>query len=55
VRLDEIGGHTDNPIQEVGGICLAALDLHQGIFPFSGHSRRSDRIRQDGDQVDAVL
>ena len=55
VGFHEIPGHPDNAAEE--GVCIriAALNLHERVFPFRSHCGRRDLFRQNTDEVAAVL
>ena len=55
VGFHEIPGHPDNAAEE--GVCIriAALNLHERVFPFRRHCGRRDLFRQNTDEVAAVL
>ena len=50
IGFHEIAGHPDNAAEESVRICLAALNLHERVFPFSHHFGRRDLFRQDADE-----
>ena len=54
IGFDQLGGHPHNAGKELVRIRIAALNLHQGIFPFRRHGRRSDLFGQDAYKVVAV-
>ena len=45
IGFDQPGCHLNDAGEELVCLCLAALNLHQGIFPFRRHGRRSDLLR----------
>ncbi len=55
IGFDKIPGHPDNVAEEGVRIRIAALNLHERVFPFCCHCGRGDLFRQDADKVAAVL
>ena len=55
VGFHEITGHPNNSAEECVCIRIAALNLHERVFPFRSHCGRRDLFRQNTDEVAAVL
>ena len=51
VGFHEIPGHPDNAAEKCACIRIAALNLHERVFPFRSHCGRGDLFRQNTDKV----